>query len=53
MNRRSRQGDGQENCGEGKKRAKRRLHFEKEVSESRRIPAERKNTTREKIIVGK
>jgi len=50
MKRGSRQGDGQKECGQGKKSAERVLHSEKKVLESRRNAAERKETTRAKII---
>ena len=45
MKRGGRQRDGQKEGGQGKKRAERMLHSEKEVLESRRMPAERKETT--------
>ena len=50
MKRGSRQRDGQKERGQGDERAERVLHSEKEVLESRRIPAERKETTEAKII---
>jgi hypothetical protein len=50
MKRGSRQRDGQKERGQSKKRAEWMLHSEKEVLESRRIPAERKETTKAKIM---